>query len=146
MKKRSLTLTISHTAVQAQYNPNPKYVYLHPSSGYIFRLCVPKALRKYVGQSEFRYSLRTGSIQRAAHRAQQIAAYIHRLFNDIRMKVAAHMSQTIPDTVASGGRTKLCFCFLYKIVQKIGIFRPYITLFDPEIGLIRNALHRRLIE
>ena len=51
-----------------------------------------------MGQSEFRYSLRTGSIKKAAYRAQQIAAYIHGLLNDIRMKVAARMSQTIPDT------------------------------------------------
>ena len=59
-----------------------------------------------MGQSEFRYSPRTGSIQKASHRAQQIAAYIHNLFNDIRMKMAAHMSQTIPNTTKIKGIVK----------------------------------------
>lgn len=91
-------MTCSRTPDQTQYILRPKYIYLHPTSGYIFRLCVPSGLREYVGQGEFRYSLRTGSIRRAAHRAQQIAAYIHKIFNDLRMKVATNMTQAIPDS------------------------------------------------
>ncbi len=67
---------------------NPTYMYQSPS-GYIFRLCIPCDLRSLVGKTEFRYSLRSGVLRVAKHRARSIASYIQQLF----MKVRSNMTE-----------------------------------------------------
>lgn len=64
------------------------YLYHNPS-GYIFRLRIPYDLQAVVGKCEFRYSLRSGILRVAKHRARCIASYIHQLF----MKVRSSMSE-----------------------------------------------------
>lgn len=53
-------------------------------SGYIFRMRVPNDLRQIVGKTEFRYSLRTGSLRVAKPRACSIASFIKELFMRLR--------------------------------------------------------------
>ena len=69
----------------------PSYIYQCPS-GYIFRLRVPSDLKHIVGKCEFRYSLRTGALRVAKHRARCIVPYIQQLF----IKVRNNMSKKIP--------------------------------------------------
>ena len=57
----------------------PTYIYQSPS-GYIFRIRVPHALREHIGKTEFRYSLCTGALRVAKHRARCLASYIHEIF------------------------------------------------------------------
>jgi hypothetical protein len=57
---------------------HPTYIYQTPS-GYIFRLRIPCDLKRLIGKSEFRYSLHTGALRMARHRARYIASYIHQL-------------------------------------------------------------------
>ena len=65
---------------------HPTYIYQTPS-GYIFRLRIPCDLKILIGKSEFRYSLHTGALRVARHRARYIASYIHQLFLDVRNDV-----------------------------------------------------------
>lgn len=76
-------------------NLNAPYLYRHRTSGYIFRLCVPKELTRIIGQTEYRYSMRTESSSRAKHRAGLIASFIHSLFDDIK-RMIKKMDKLIP--------------------------------------------------
>lgn len=53
-------------------------------SGYIFRLKIPLDLKPIVGKTEFRYSLRTGSLRIAKQRTRCISAYLQQLFMTLR--------------------------------------------------------------
>lgn len=61
----------------------PAHMYPSPS-GYIFRLRIPHDIKPLVGKVEFRYSLRTGALRIAKHRARCITAYIQQLFIQLR--------------------------------------------------------------
>ena len=61
----------------------PSHIYQHPS-GYIFRYRVPKNLQPHVPQTEFRYSLRTGSLRVAKHRAKRLTCFVEDLLNDFK--------------------------------------------------------------
>lgn len=61
----------------------PTYLYQTPS-GYIFRLRVPLDLKPLIGKGEFRFSLGTGSLREAKHRARLLASHIHQLFIEVR--------------------------------------------------------------
>jgi len=76
-------------------NTNAPYLYRHRTSGYIFRLCVPRELTRIIGQTEYRYSMRTESSSRAKHRAGLIASFIHSLFDDIK-RMDKKMNKRIP--------------------------------------------------
>ena len=77
---------------------NPKYIYQSPS-GYIFRLCIPNDLRNVVGKTEFRYSLRTGILRVARHRARCIASYVHQLFIKVRSSMSEFSKERINQLV-----------------------------------------------
>lgn len=51
---------------------------------YYFRVVVPEDLRRVVGKSEIRYSLRTGLLSEAKYRALRMASFVQWLFRDIR--------------------------------------------------------------
>lgn len=72
----------------------PTYVY-QSSSGYIFRLRIPKDLKQVVGRVEFRYSLRAGALRLAKYRARCVASYIQQLFE----KVRRNMSDFTPEKI-----------------------------------------------
>ncbi len=76
----------------------PTYLYQSPS-GYIFRLRIPNDLRRIVGKCEFRYSLRTGALRVAKHRARSIASYIHQLFTRVRSSMAEFTQEKIQEMV-----------------------------------------------
>lgn len=78
------------------FSGQPSYLY-HTPSGYIFRLRVPCDLKDLVGQTEFRYSLRTGKLRLAKIRARSIASYIQTLF----MKARSNMQEFNKDQIAS---------------------------------------------
>lgn len=61
----------------------PSYTYQTPS-GYIFRLRIPGDLKAAFGKSEFRYSLKTGSIREARQRARCISALLPQVFAEVR--------------------------------------------------------------
>ena len=77
---------------------NPTYLYQSPS-GYIFRFCIPKDLRVVVGKCEFRYSLRSGILRVAKHRARCIASYIHQLFMKVRSSMSEFTKERIDQLV-----------------------------------------------
>ncbi|MBT8762474.1 site-specific integrase [Desulfohalobiaceae bacterium Ax17] len=64
---------------------SPSYL-IRNSSSYCFRLVIPKDLRPIICKTELRYSLRTGSLSIAKHRARLMASYVHRLFIELRSK------------------------------------------------------------
>ena len=76
----------------------PTYMYQSPS-GYIFRLRVPNDLRPLVGKSEFRYSLRSGLLHVAKHRARCIASYIHQLYVRIRNSMTEFSPEKIQQLI-----------------------------------------------
>ena len=76
----------------------PTYLY-QSASGYIFRLRIPNDLRNIVGRVEFRYSLRTGALRIAKHRARSIASYIHLLFTRVRSSMSEFIQEKIQDLV-----------------------------------------------
>jgi hypothetical protein len=51
---------------------NPSYIHKLPS-GYIFRYTIPKDIRPYIGKTELRYSLKTGKIGVAIHKAYRMS-------------------------------------------------------------------------
>lgn len=61
----------------------PAYLYQSPY-GYIFRMRIPPDLKDLIGKVEYRYSLRTGSLKDARHRARLLASNIQQLFMDVR--------------------------------------------------------------
>jgi len=77
---------------------NPSYMYQSPS-GYIFRLRIPNDLKSVVGKCEFRYSLRTGALRVAKHRARCIASYIQQLFIKVRSSMAEFTQEQITNLV-----------------------------------------------
>jgi hypothetical protein len=76
----------------------PSYMYQSPS-GYIFRLRIPSDLKDVVGKVEFRYSLRSGSLRVAKHRARAIAVYIHELFLKLRKNMTEFTQDKINELV-----------------------------------------------
>ncbi len=64
-------------------NPSPNYILSLPS-GHYFRMAVPADLAPIVGRKEIRYSLRTGFLSTAKHRARRMAGFIQFLFQNIR--------------------------------------------------------------
>lgn len=76
----------------------PSYMYQCPS-GYIFRLRIPFDLRELVGKCEFRYSLRSGTLRVAKHRARCIASYIQQLFIKVRSSMAEFTQEQITKLV-----------------------------------------------
>lgn len=62
---------------------SPSYL-IRNTSSYCFRMCVPKDLKPIVGKTELRYSLRTGSLSVAKHRARNMACYVQSLFLKLR--------------------------------------------------------------
>ncbi len=77
---------------------NPSYMYQSPS-GYIFRLRIPNDLKRVAGKCEFRYSLRTGALRVAKHRARCIASYIQQLFIKVRSSMAEFTQEQITNLV-----------------------------------------------
>jgi integrase len=61
----------------------PSYL-ISTASGYYFRVIIPLDLRPIVGRSELRYSVRTGFIGEAKHRALSMAGFTQRLFQSLR--------------------------------------------------------------
>lgn len=59
------------------------YFYQH-TSGYIFRYCVPQDVQNILGQREFRYSLRTGSLRVARQRADLLIMKLKSFIMEIR--------------------------------------------------------------
>ena len=96
---------------------NPSYLYQTPS-GYIFRLRIPGDLKKLVGKSEFRYSLRSGTLRHARPRARHLASFIQQLFAKVRADnmtgftperitqlVQEHIRKTLDNDKACAGQT-----------------------------------------
>lgn len=73
---------------------NPSCLYQTPS-GYIFRFRVPADIKPVVGRVEFRYSLRSGALRVAKHRARCIAPFIQQLFEKVRNGMAEFTSEKI---------------------------------------------------
>jgi len=61
----------------------PSYTIRNPHS-YCFRMIVPKDLRKFVGKTELRYTLDTGSIGLAKSKARLLAGKFQQLFRFLR--------------------------------------------------------------
>ncbi|SHO49007.1 DUF6538 domain-containing protein [Desulfopila aestuarii] len=76
----------------------PSYLYQTPS-GDIFRLRIPIDLQSVVGKREFRYSLRSGILRVAKHRARCIASYIHQLFVKVLISMAEFSKELIDQLV-----------------------------------------------
>ena len=62
---------------------SPSYTIRNPHS-YCFRMIVPKDLRKFVGKTELRYTLNTGSIGLAKSKARLLAGKFQQLFRFLR--------------------------------------------------------------
>ena len=62
---------------------SPSYLVRNPYS-YCFRMIVPKDLQKFVGKTELRYTLGTGNLRIAKHKAILVAGQVHLIFNDLR--------------------------------------------------------------
>ncbi len=73
---------------------SPSYL-CQTSFGYIIRIRIPRDIKSVVGKSEFRYSLRSGALRVAKHRARCIASYVHQLFNQIRSNMAEFTPEKI---------------------------------------------------
>ena len=62
---------------------SPSYLARNAYS-YYFRMNVPSDLQLYVGKRELRYTLKTGYIGQAKHKARYLASQVHILFNYLR--------------------------------------------------------------
>ncbi len=62
------------------------HFYQH-TSGYIFRYCVPQDVYGILGQREFRYSLRTGSLRAARERAALLMVRLKSYIMELRAGV-----------------------------------------------------------
>lgn len=78
----------------------PDHVYQHPS-GYIFRYRVPKDLQAHIPQTEFRYSLRTGSLRVAKLRAKRLFCFVEDLLNDLKRENVMPTREEIRSLVRS---------------------------------------------
>jgi hypothetical protein len=105
---------------------NSTYLYQF-TSGYIFRFCIPKDLRGVVGKVEFRYSLRSGILKVAKHRARCIASYIHQLFVKLRSNMSDFSTERIDQLVREyirqtkalhNGKTYLACAFAQKACRE----------------------------
>ncbi len=67
---------------------SPCYLVRNPYS-YCFRMIVPINLRKFVGKTELRYSLRTGNLRTAKHKAQLLAGQVQLIFRYLRKESKA---------------------------------------------------------
>jgi hypothetical protein len=85
---------------------SPSYLYQSPS-GYIFRLRIPCDLRKLVGKTEFRYSLRAGALRIARHRARFLASSIQQLFSKMRDNMTDFTPEQITQMVKEHTREVL---------------------------------------
>jgi len=70
----------------SQITRSPSYLIRNPYA-YCFRLNVPKDLQPYIGKRELRWSLKTGYISVAKHRARILAVQVQNLFQEIREMV-----------------------------------------------------------
>ena len=59
------------------------YLVRNPYS-FCFRMIVPKDLRKFVGKTELRYTLRTGNLIDAKHKANFVAGQVQLIFRCLR--------------------------------------------------------------
>ncbi len=77
---------------------SPCYLVRNPYS-YCFRMIVPKDLRKFVGKTELRYTLRTGNLRTAKHKAKLLAGQVQLIFRYLRNgnKTLSKLSDTFPD-------------------------------------------------
>ena len=62
---------------------SPSYLVRNPYS-YCFRMIVPKDLRKFVGKTELRYTLRTGNLRTAKSKAKLLAGQVQLIFRRLR--------------------------------------------------------------
>jgi hypothetical protein len=62
---------------------SPGYLVRNPSS-FCFRMIVPKDLQKFVGKTELRYTLRTGNLRDAKHKAKLLAGQVQLIFRCLR--------------------------------------------------------------
>jgi len=62
---------------------SPCYLVRNPYS-FCFRMIVPKDLRKFVGKTELRYTLRTGNLRQAKHKANFLAGQVQLVFRCLR--------------------------------------------------------------
>ena len=62
---------------------SPVYLVRNPYS-FCFRMIVPKDLRKFVGKTELRYTLRTGNLRDAKHKAKLLAGQVQLIFRCLR--------------------------------------------------------------
>lgn len=65
---------------------SPSYLVRNPHS-YCFRMFVPTDLQPYIGRKELRYSLRTGYVGLAKHKARYLSGQLHLLFKYLRGSV-----------------------------------------------------------
>jgi len=62
---------------------SPSYLVRNAHS-YCFRLIVPKDLRKFVGRTELRYTLRTGYLGVAKRKSRFLAGQVQFIFQSLR--------------------------------------------------------------
>ena len=67
---------------------SPCYLVRTPYS-FCFRMIVPKDLRKFVGKTELRYTLRTGNLRTAKHKAKLLAGQVQLIFRYLRKEQKA---------------------------------------------------------
>jgi len=61
----------------------PGYLVRNPYS-FCFRMIVPKDLRKFVGKTELRYTLRTGNLRDGKHKAKLLAGQVQFIFRCLK--------------------------------------------------------------
>ncbi|MGD2098327.1 MAG: hypothetical protein PVG35_12140, partial [Desulfobacterales bacterium] len=76
---------------------SPCYLVRNPYS-YCFRMIVPKDLRKFVGKTELRYTLRTGYLGIAKSKAKYLAGQVQLIFRYLR-KEYENLSQLLDDQI-----------------------------------------------
>ena len=69
--------------MKSKISRSPSYLVRNPYT-YCFRICVPIDLQRYVGKKELRYSLRTGYLGVAKHKARIIAGQVQLIFKSLR--------------------------------------------------------------
>ena len=76
---------------------SPCYLVRNPYS-YCFRMIVPKDLRKFVGKTELRYTLRTGYLGIAKNKAKYLAGQVQLIFRYLRKEYKI-LSQLLDDQI-----------------------------------------------
>jgi hypothetical protein len=69
--------------MKAKITRSPSYLVRNPYT-YCFRMNVPKDLQPSVGRKELRYTLRTGYLGVAKHKARLIAGQVQLIFKYLR--------------------------------------------------------------